>query len=238
MYNSTAGSNYDLTAAFDRQNPAASRGFYNSKHNFSLSTSFEETFFEDLGTRLGITFIARSGRPYSLTFSGGSVFNDNASGTENALLYIPTGANDPNVSPSSTAGVAQTVADFASNLGCASKYLGRTIERNTCSNDWYFDVDLSLSQELPGPGHLFGRKDKIKLYATMDNFLNFLDQDWNVQRRRDFAGRQDIATVSGVDAQGRYIFTNATGLATFDSDNGINVSSSVWRLKVGVSYEF
>lgn len=238
MYNSTAGSNYDLTSAFDRQNPAASRGFYNSKHNFSVSSSFEETFFEDLGTRLGITFVARSGRPYSLTFSGGSVFNDNASGTENALLYIPTGANDPNVSPSSTAGVAQTVADFASGLGCAKKYLGQTIARNTCSNDWYFDVDLSLSQELPGPGHLFGKKDKIKLYATMDNFLNFLDQDWNVQRRRDFAGRQDIATVSGVDAQGRYIFTNATGLASFDSDNGINVSSSVWRLKVGVSYEF
>ena len=72
----------------------------------------------------------------------------------------------------------------------------------------------------------------------MDNFLNFLDNDWNVQRRRDFAGRQDLATVSGVDAQGRYIFTNATGLTTFDADNQINVSSSVWRLKVGVSYDF
>ena len=37
----------------------------------------------------------------------------------------------------------------------------------------------------------------------MDNFLNFLDKVWNVQRRRDFAGRQDIATVSGVDGKGR-----------------------------------
>ena len=39
MYNSTAGSNYDLTAAFDRQNPTASRGFYGSRHNISLSTA-------------------------------------------------------------------------------------------------------------------------------------------------------------------------------------------------------
>ncbi|KTE21196.1 hypothetical protein ATE67_07760 [Sphingopyxis sp. H050] len=238
MYNSTAGSNYDQTAAFDRQNPAASRGFYNSRHNITVSSSFEEKFFGDLGTRIGATFVARSGRPYSLTFTGSGVFGDSASGSDNALAYIPTGANDPNVSPLSTAGVAQTVADFASSLGCAKAYLGRTIDRNTCSNDWYFDVDLSFSQELPGPGNLFGRKDKIKLYATMDNFLNFLDQDWNVQRRRDFAGRQDIANVSGVDAQGRYIFTNAAGIATFDADNAINVSSSVWRLKVGVSYEF
>ncbi len=238
MYNSTAGSNYDQTAAFDRQNPAASRGFFNSRHNITLSTSFEETFFGDLGTRLGATFVARSGRPYSLTFTGGSVFNDNASGTDNALAYIPTGATDPNVSPLSTAGVAQAVADFASGLGCAKKYMGQTIARNTCSNDWYFDVDLSFSQELPGPGNLFGRKDKIKLYATMDNFLNFLDKDWNVQRRRDFAGRQDIATVSGVDADGKYIFTSAAGLNSFDADNLVNISSSIWRLKVGVSYEF
>ncbi|SEH14149.1 TonB-dependent Receptor Plug Domain [Sphingopyxis sp. YR583] len=238
MYNSTAGSNYDQTAAFDRQNPAASRGFFNSRHNITLSTSFEETFFGDLGTRFGFTAVARSGRPYSLTFTGTGVFGDSASGADNALAYIPTGANDPNVSSLSTPGVAQTIADFASNLGCAKKYMGRTIDRNTCSNDWYFDVDLSFSQELPGPGNLFGKKDKIKLYATMDNFLNFLDQDWNVQRRRDFAGRQDIANVSGVDAQGKYIFTNAAGIATFDADNLVNVSSSVWRLKVGVSYEF
>ena len=68
--------------------------------------------------------------------------------------------------------------------------------------------------------------------------VSYTHLDWNVQRRRDFAGRQDLAAVSGVDAQGRYIFTNATGTTTFNDDNQINVSSSVWRLKVGVSYDF
>ncbi|WP_228242967.1 TonB-dependent receptor [Porphyrobacter sp. GA68] len=238
MYNSTAGSNYDLTAAFDRQDPAASRGFFSSRHNISLATSFGETVFSDLMTRLSVTFVARSGRPYSLTFTGGSVFNDNASGVDNALAYIPTGASDPNVSPLSAPGVAQQVADFAQGLKCARNFAGRTIDRNTCSNDWFFDVDLQLSQELPGPGRLFGRNDRLRVYAMVDNFLNLLDSDWNVQRRRDFAGRQDIAQVSGVDLQGRYIFTNANGIGTFDSDNGINVSSSVWRLKFGVNYDF
>jgi hypothetical protein len=53
-------------------------------------------------------------------------------------------------------------------------------------------------------------------------------------------GVQDIAglTTAGVDAQGRYIFANSSGLATFDSDNQVNVSSSIWRLKVGISYNF
>jgi hypothetical protein len=243
MYNSTAGSNYDLTAAFDRQNPAASRGFYSSRHNISLNTSFAEEFVgDDLETRFGFTFIARSGRPYSLTFAGGSVFNDNASGTENALVYLPTGPTDPNISPTSNATAVQQLVEFAQGLDCARDFIGRTIERNTCSNDWYFDLDLSFSQELPGPGRFFGRNDKFKLYATVDNFLNLLDSSWNLQRRRDFAGRQEIIGLGGVDAQGRYIINPLPGGATpasnFAADNGVNVSSSVWRLKVGISYDF
>ena len=246
MYNSTAGSNYDLTAAFDRQNPAESRSFFSSTHNISTQLSLREEFFDGLSTRLGITFIARSGRPYSLTFTGGGIFNDSASGFENALLYIPSGVSDPNIAPTSDMAAVQRLVDFASSLDCAQDYLGMTIERNTCSNDWYFDLDLSFSQEIPGPGSFFGVADSIKLFATFDNFLNFLDEDWNVQRRRNFAGLQDITTLTGINAQGRYIFgatdnltaDATTGLTGYESDNQINVSSSVWRMKVGVSYEF
>jgi outer membrane receptor for ferrienterochelin and colicin len=248
MYNSTAGSNYDNTASFDRQDPAAARSFFSSKHNISTQLNFREEFFSDLSTRLSVSFVARSGRPYSLTFTGGGVFNDSASGFENALAYLPTGPNDPNVSPLSTISTQdmQTLADFAQNLDCAKDYVGQTIERNTCSNDWYFDLDLGFSQEIPGPGRLFGVNDRLRLYATFDNFLNLLDSGWNKQNRRQFAGLQDIAQVSGVDAQGRYIFTNAanlvvdedTGLRPYDTDNQVNISSSVWRLKVGVAYQF
>lgn len=238
MYSSTAGSNYDLTAAFDRQNPEASRGFYSTKHNISASLAFNEQFIDDLSTRLGITFVARSGRPYSLTFAGGGVFNDSASGFENALVYLPSGMGDPNISPDSDMGAVADLVAFAGSLNCAKGQLGQSIERNTCSNDWYFDMDLSLSQEIPGPGRLFGVQDRMKVFASFDNFLNLLDTDWNVQRRRNFAGLQDVASVDGVDDQGRYIIDGFNGLDAIDSDNQINVSSSVWRLKVGVSYSF
>ena len=176
-------------------------------------------------------------QPYSLTFSGSAVFNDNASGSDNTLIYLPTGTTDPNIAPTSNAVAVQQLVDFANGLGCAKKYIGKSIPRNTCTGDTYYDMDLSFSQELPGPGHLFGKKDKIRLYATMDNFLNFLNSGSNVQRRRDFAGRQDIANSTGVDAAGRYIITGFTG-NTFDADNQINFSSSVWRMKIGISYDF
>jgi hypothetical protein len=248
MFNSTATSNYDLTAAFDRQNPDASRGFYSSRHNITFSGNLREEFFEDLATRFGFTFVARSGRPYSLTFAGGGLFNDSSSGNDNALVYLPTGPGDPNVSPLSNAAAVQTLADFAQSLDCARPFIGRSVPRNSCTNDWYFDLDLRFSQELPGPGRLLGIggvRDTIQLYVMFDNFLNFLDESWNIQRRRNFAGLQDIATLGGIDAQGRYIIngaaqlqTGSDGLTGFQRDNFINVSSSVWRIKLGVSYEF
>ncbi|MDB5667465.1 MAG: hypothetical protein JWL74_415 [Alphaproteobacteria bacterium] len=246
MYNSTAGSNYDLTAAADRQNPAASRGFFESRHNITLATTFREEFFENLTTSLGFTFVARSGRPYSLTFTGGGVFGDSVSGNDNALVYVPTGPNDPNISPLSNPNAVSQLVGFLNGLPCARGYAGRTIERNTCTNDWYYDLDLSFSQELPGPGRLLGiggMNDSLRVFAMFDNFLNFLDDEWNVQRRRNFAGLQDVAGLDttqgrqGVDSQGRYIINTFTG-GTFDDDNQVNTSSSVWRVKVGVGYRF
>ncbi|MDQ2700745.1 MAG: TonB-dependent receptor, partial [Actinomycetota bacterium] len=261
MFRSTAGSNYDATAAFDRQNPDASRGFYGSKHNITFSGNFREEFLSDLATTLGVSFVARSGRPYSLTFTGGSgVFNDSASGSDNALLYIPTGTADPNIAPpifdedgvqtgGSNLAAVQKLVDFAKGLDCAKKYLGRSIKRNTCENDWYFDLDLRFAQEIPGPGRLFGSphglNDKITLYAMFDNFLNFLNNGWNIQHRREFNGLQDVANIGGVDSEGRYIISGATqldvgsdGLTGYERDEFINTSSSLWRVKLGVSYKF
>ncbi len=239
LYNSTATSNYDQTAAFDRQNPAASRGFYSSRHNITASLNFNEKFFDDdLSTRLGMTFVARAGRPYSLTFGGSGVFNDSASGSNNALLYLPTGISDPNISPTSNMTAVADLVSWAQTLDCAKDYLGKSVERNSCSNDWYFDLDLSLSQDLPGPGRLFGIKDSIRVFGMVDNFLNLLDKNWNINRRRFYNGTQDVASISGIDSAGRYIITGYNGVADFNNDNFINVSTSVWRIKVGVSYNF
>jgi carboxypeptidase family protein/TonB-dependent receptor-like protein len=241
MYNSTAGSNYGQTAAFDRQNPAESVGFFQSRHNIAAGISFTEELFGDNKTKLSFTYVGRSGRPYSLTFTGNNVFNPTNGGlttSDAALLYLPSGPADPNISPTSNMAAVQDLVDYAKGLKCARKYLGTSVPRNTCTNDWYNDVDLSLSQEIPGPGHFFGFEDKLKLFFTMDNFLNFLDKDWNVQHRRNFFGVQDIAQTTGVDPQGRYIISGFSGVDSIAADNGINYSSSVWRAKIGLSYDF
>jgi outer membrane receptor for ferrienterochelin and colicin len=240
---STATSSYDIVAAFDRQNPAIATSEYQTRHNISLALNLREKFFADLNTSLGFVFIARSGRPYSLTFNNGGVFNDSASGVDNALLYIPSGMSDPNVSPLSDPAAVQSLVDYANSLDCARGFIGRSIERNSCRNNWFYDLDLRFSQELPGPGRLFGLKDRFELFADFDNFLNLLDSGWNTFRNRDYAveivdlGLDLPGTANDIpplDNQGRYVIRNFN-----PQDEPITrTSSSVWRIQLGIRYEF
>ncbi len=247
---STATSNFDVTAAFDRQNPATSTSNFETRHNITFALNWKEQFIDEFDTGLGLFFSARSGRPFSLTFDGGGVFADGSSGNDNALLYIPTGLNDANLSPQSdlTAGGAvdqllQFVNDGAllsfdsdgnpqnNVFGKCNFSAGQSISRNSCRNDWVFDLDMRFSQEIPGPGRLFGVKDKIELFADFDNVLNMLDSGWNTFNPvGEFVDLVD----GGVDADGRYIITGFNP----DDDNNVGFSSSIWRIQLGVRYEF
>jgi outer membrane receptor for ferrienterochelin and colicin len=233
MFNSTAGSNYDNLAAISLQDPPAARSFYETRHNITVAANLSERFFGDLDTSLGFTFVARSGRPYSLTFGGSGGFFDAASGFDNRLLYIPTGIDDPNLAPTSNAAAVSGLMDYVDNLKCAREAKGRVIDRNTCLNDWYYDLDLNFSQEIPGPF----KGDSLRFTVTVDNFLNLLDENWNTFRKRQFAGLVNVASPpsgSPVDSAGRYIIDRFQP----DDTNDLVTSASLWRLKFGISYQF
>ena len=228
----TATSSFDITAAFDRQDSAVARSEYSNKHNLTFSMNFKEQFFGEYDTQFGFVFVARSGRPYSATWDGGSVFNDSASGSDNALLYVPTGPTDANLAPTSNAGGVALLESFVSANPCVAKFRGKTLPRNSCTNDSFYDLDLRFSQELPGPGRLFGLEDSLRLYVDFDNFLNLIDDGANVFRRRGV----DVSPVglSGIDSAGRYIVSGTSEQQL----NAIQTSSSLWRMQVGVSYKF
>lgn len=232
---STATSSFDSTAAFDRQDPAVSTSNFETRHNFTAAVSFKEEFFDGFDTGLGIFFRAREGRPYSLTFDGGGVFNDSASGNDNALLYIPTGIADANLSPSSDFGAVQQLVDYlaTSDVGSQCNFTaGTSIARNTCRNDWHYDMDVRLSQELPFIGSLTGiTEDRIELFVDFENFLNLLDSGANILRSR--TGLLDLVD-GGVDDEGRYIISGFNP----DDDNDLSISASAWRIQIGARYEF
>ena len=243
----TAGSQFDGTAVFDPQNPAVSQSGFETRHNITLSMFFREEFFDGFDTGLGIFFRASEGRPYSLTFDDGFPdFRDSGSAEENILAYIPTGINDPNLSPSSDFVAVQSFLDAINNgfqipngdtvnFNCDFTP-GQTIRRNTCRNPWFFDVDFRLTQELPFIGSLTGiKEDKIEIFADFSNFLNLLDSSWNVRRSfGDFDGRVALLTGEFDDA-GRYVLDS---FRPFEAEPNVGVNSSIWRIQVGARYEF
>ncbi|RGP39715.1 hypothetical protein BPTFM16_02672 [Altererythrobacter insulae] len=231
---STATSSFDVTAAFDRQDPAVSTATTETRHNFTAAVNFREQFIDGYDTSFGFFFRAREGRPYSLTFDGGGVFADSSSGNDNALLYVPSGLSDPNLSPDSDPTAVQQVIDYVNASGC--KFTpGATIERNTCRNDWHIDLDLRFSQELPFLGSLTGiKEDRIEVFADFANFLNLLDSGANILKSRGgFNGLVSVADAD-VDDEGRYVIDDFNP----DDQNFIAINPSAWRIQVGVRYEF
>jgi hypothetical protein len=253
----TAGSYFDGTAAFDPQNLGVSQSGFETRHNFTLAMNFQEEFIEDYKTNFGLFFRASEGRPYSLTYNANSgvPFRGNLSAEENVLAYIPTGLNDPNLSPLSNQAAVTAFLDALQNgvplpnstvrqrLNC-NITPGQTVERNQCRNPWIFDLDLRISQELPFLGKLTGiKKDRIELFADVVNVLNLLDDTWN---NTDFLGGNDgrVALVRGsYDNQGRYVIDSFTpGGPQGNPGTGALAETaapaSVWRILVGARYEF
>lgn len=232
---STATSNFTRTAAFDRQNPGVGTSNFETRHNFTAAMNFEEKFFGDYSTSFGFIFTAQSGQPYSVTFDRNPGFDEISSSRDSALLYIPTGVTDPNVDVAASDAAALASLDaFISNESCINQYRGRTIPRNTCNDDWYYDLDLRIAQQIPGPGSFFGLDDKIEIYGVFDNFLNFIDANGNVRRNQTTDGYLDLVDGGINNATGQYIIRDFN----VGSDNEVDVLPSRWAIKVGVRYEF
>ncbi len=241
---STATSSFDIVAAADRQSVDVARSEYSSKHNLTLGLNMREEFFGDYATSFGFMFVARSGRPFSVVWDNApsEVLNDSASGDFNSLMYIPTGVGDPNVVIGDAA-FATALDNFISETPCINKYRGQSLPRNSCSNPWFYDLDLRFSQELPGPMKAFGVKDdKFRLFVDFDNFLNLLDSGSNVFKRYSYT--EALVRAAAIDSQGRYVYSpvtaqyNATAGTTGFRDPFVQSSSSLWKIQLGVSYEF
>ena len=221
--------------SFDRRTYSHANEDVLSRSNFEIEdrvtfvANFEKEFATDYLTKFSLLATHQSGRPYSLVFEGNNMtgytpYQDEAA----TLLYIPTGANDPNVvfDP----GFDQTgFFNFLAATG-ANQYAGGLAPRNAFddSPDWA-KIDIKIEQELPGlrPG------DKSAVFLVVDNLGNLLNDEWGI-----FSRPSERATLYTVDAS-----TNSDGQFVFEEFNNPNRFSrdgnaSLWSIRIGIRYDF
>ena len=237
MNSFVAFSNFAQIAVSDPNNPGSAVSNYQIPERFTLRVNFRRQFFGDNYTKFTMFASRNEGRPFSYTFNdGGFTFGDVID--DRHLLYIPTGAGDPNVvfDP----GFDQ--ADFFSWLSETGldRFAGGIAPRNTFQSPWWTKVDVKIEQEFPG----FSEDHRFSAFLYIENIGNMINDDWGVLKESSFPRYQGAVTFpnsgppffndAGIDAQGRYLFNSFSRPAAFVANPG----ASLWELRFGVQYSF
>lgn len=238
---STAGSNYNQQAVLDPNQGSIGTSVYQIRNSIKFGIDYDKAFFGDYKTRISIFGERRSGRPYSLTFTDN--LNNLSVGRGN--LFGVTGQNNrflfyvPNVSSQTadslvsydSAATFTAVQNFVQNNKLTQ---GAVVKKNSERAPSFFKIDLHVDQEIP----TFVGKSRVKLFADMENVLNFIDKDLGSLRQVTFPGLASLVNVSCATALvnnscSRYLYSN------FQNPQIINQTRiSLWSLRVGAKFEF
>jgi hypothetical protein len=239
LTSSIANSNYTGLAVTDPQNPGLARSNYEIEHDFRASVDWGKDIIPGFRTFVSLFGDRRSGYPFSFGFNGnvaGTTTLDPGSSSRQ-LFYVPKDQNDVIL----VNGLTWAQVDGFIRANGLDKYRGQTLPRNAFSNRFVNTLDMRIAQEVPG---LFeGNKGLFSI--DFKNFLNLVNNKWG--RNDELNGFPLNGPVAaGVDpATGKFVYSPAAG--TVRTADGIflprNTSNSfrdqsVWRIQVGLKYDF
>ena len=240
LTSSTSNSQWANRSNFNPNEAVAANSQSLITDRINLAANWSRAFFGSYRTTVGVVYEGRSGRPYSWTFN-----NDmNGDGVQgNDLLYIPRGVGSGEVLfrlPSQTVAASSAAAealfwqivDANPSLSAAK---GGVVPRNSAFGRFTNNVDLRVSQEVPG----FTAKHKGVVTLDILNFGNLLNKKWG---RIDELGFNDGSggfsrrwiNYAGID-NGRPVYS-VNDPFEFSTKN--NRGESAWAAQVTVRYEF
>jgi hypothetical protein len=236
MNGTTASGTYGQNAMVDPNVAAYGTSIYQIRNSFKFYVDFDHAFFGDYKTRFSLFGERRSGLPYSVTMNDPTVVNGHSvvfgtTGSANRyLLYVPT-ANDARVVYDNAA--TQTALDGFIDAYGLGKYRGQVLPKNVNRAPAWFKVDLHVDQEVPVPY----TPARIKLFADMENVLNFINKDWGSLRQVAVPYLTSVVNVACVAAPGnscaQYRYSSFSNPAV---DN--QARYSLWGLRIGAKVEF
>ncbi|WP_417362132.1 TonB-dependent receptor [Gallaecimonas pentaromativorans] len=229
---STATSNYQYNIVKDRNMEEIGTADYEVEHSFKVTLGYTHEFFEGYASRFNLFFQRRSGTHYSYTMGmyQDGAFGDNSSfySAGSYLPYIPTGPNDPALSPDSPLSYEQ-IMQYAANAGVGSGFVGK----GTGTSPWVTTLDFQFQQEVPG----FAKGQKGIFYFTIQNLANLLNKDWGQVKTMEYT---DVTFIdfAGLDSQGRYMYDKPHSNYSGGNWDTFNAEESTWRIKAGIKYTF
>jgi outer membrane receptor for ferrienterochelin and colicin len=222
----TADENFREVPTSDFNNVPLGQSPRNVTNNFVLSSTLSHEFMTDYPTSLTAFFRYRSGTSLSPTFEQPR-FGD-PSNRARSLLYIPDGPSDPLVT--FAPGFDQAAFfNFIEENGL-DEFAGGIAGKSSIRQDSAFDLDLRFQQDFPG---FFG-SDRFKFFVDLENFLNFISDDFGVNRFINTSGT--LETVPLVDASivgNQYVYNSFTAPTVVQ-----DLNDTLWRIQLGVRYEF
>ena len=111
---------------------------------------------------------------------------------------------------------------------------GGIVGRNNNYAPWVNNVDMRISQELPG----FTKSHKASITLDFLNFGNLLNKKWGHINEIDFPSRRSFVNYVGLDPNGKYIYSLNTATANADFITRQNERESQWAIQATLRYEF
>ncbi|AXE65414.1 outer membrane receptor (OMR) family protein [Hyphomonas polymorpha PS728] len=230
MTSSVAFSNWSNVQTFDPVNMDLGNSDYVIPHRFTFNLNLRKEFIKNFATKASLFATANEGAPYSYTIGSTNAFTVGNNSARN-LAYIPTGVNDPVLSPSSNATAVQNLVNYINSNSDLSAMRGTIADRNSQTDPWRSRFDIRLAQEFPG----LRADDRTEAFMVIRNVGNLLNDDWGVMKEHGFPGNAQLYGISGIDAQGRLIVTSFS--PAVDNASAIN-SASLWQVRLGLKYTF
>jgi hypothetical protein len=241
LTSSTSSSNFGGRSVFNPNEEVAATSSYAIKNRVNALLNFQKKFLDNYNTRFGLFYEGREGRPYSWTYN-----NDmNGDGLiANDLMYIPTafGSNEVAFAGDTATNRAneQRFWDVVNANKGLSKAAGGVVSRNNSTSEWVNTFDVRISQEIPG---IFARN---KATFTLDfmNFGNLLNKKWGRTEEVGFNSGSGVGggqarsfvDVTGIDAQGRYVYVVRNDVERQDLKQA--KGESQWAIQATLRYEF
>jgi hypothetical protein len=227
-------SNYSLYAIENPNDPGETLSNYDRKNRLTGSVEFSHAFYRNYKTTLGLFAETRSGQPFSWVFADanfgttlGKIFGESStfSGNDHELFYVPKGDG----SDVELQGITEAQLDeFLKETGL-DKYRGQIAPRNAFTSPWVSRIDMRFAQEIPNP---LGRH--ARLMFDIQNLGNLLDNRWGRDTSAPFPYMVPAVNVAYDNATGKYIYS----MLRNPNQNVVSFADSIWKISVGLSFDF